>query len=48
MGRAEMVEIADIISSVISNSAEPGKIQEYAEQAKALCNRFPVYRQEVQ
>jgi glycine hydroxymethyltransferase len=44
MGRAEMKEIADIISAVIDNSAEPGAIQEYAQRVRALCDRFPVYR----
>lgn len=44
MGRAEMVEIAEIISSVIDNSTDPGKIQAFAERVKALCNRFPIYR----
>ena len=44
MAKAEMVEIADIISAVIGNSADPAKIQGYAEQVKVLCNRFPVYR----
>ncbi len=44
MGRAEMVEIAEIISSVIDNHADLSKIQAFAEQVKALCNKFPVYR----
>lgn len=44
MGRTEMVEIAEIISSVISNSEEPHKIKVFAEQAKKLCSKFPIYR----
>ena len=43
MGKAEMVEIADIISTVIDNAVEPEKIQENAQRVKALCDRFPVY-----
>lgn len=44
MGRREMTEIADIISSVIDNSAEPGAIEKYAQRVRDLCDRFPVYR----
>ena len=44
MGKAEMVEIADIISIVIDNAMEPATIQENARRVKALCDRFPVYR----
>jgi len=44
MGKAEMVEIADIISTVINNNTDPGTIQAYAEKVKTLCDRFPVYR----
>jgi glycine hydroxymethyltransferase len=46
MGSAEMVEIAETISSVLNNSTDPGKIQAYAERVKALCNRFPIYRED--
>jgi len=45
MGRAEMVEIAEIISSVIDNCTDPGKIQAFAERVKVLCNKFQIYRQ---
>ena len=45
MGKAEMVEIAEIISSVIDNCTDPGKIQAFAERVKVLCNKFPIYRQ---
>ena len=44
MGKAEMVEIADIISTVIDNASEPETIQEHARRVEALCDRFPVYR----
>ena len=44
MGRAEMVEIAEIISSVIDNCTAPAKIQAFAERVKILCNKFPIYR----
>jgi len=44
MGKAEMVDIADIISMVIDNNTEPEAIQENAQRVKALCDRFPVYR----
>jgi glycine hydroxymethyltransferase len=44
MGVAEMREIADIISAVIDNSAEPGAILEYAQRVRVLGDRFPVYR----
>ncbi|MBI5632540.1 MAG: serine hydroxymethyltransferase [Nitrospirae bacterium] len=44
MGRAEMVEIAEIISSVIENCTDFGKIQAFAERVKVLCNKFPIYR----
>jgi glycine hydroxymethyltransferase len=46
MGSAEMVEIAETISSVLNNSTDPGKIQAYAERVKTLCNRFPIYRED--
>ncbi|MBI5076598.1 MAG: serine hydroxymethyltransferase [Nitrospirae bacterium] len=44
MGKAEMVEIAEIISSVIDNCTDPGKIQAFAERVKTLCDKFPIYR----
>ncbi|MEW6109668.1 MAG: serine hydroxymethyltransferase [Nitrospirota bacterium] len=43
MGTAEMVEIADLISSVINNSKEPEAIRENARRVKDLCDRFPIY-----
>jgi glycine hydroxymethyltransferase len=44
MGTAEMVEIADLISSVINNSKEPEAIRANAERVKRLCDAFPIYR----
>ena len=44
MGKTEMVEIADIISTVIHNNAEPEAIQANTQRVKTLCDRFPVYR----
>lgn len=45
MDLPEMVEIADLISSVINNSNEPEDIKANARRVKDLCDRFPVYRQ---
>ncbi len=44
MGKAEMVEIADLISSVINNSTAPEAIAVIAKRVKGLCDRFPVYK----
>jgi glycine hydroxymethyltransferase len=44
MGKTEMVEIADIISSVINNSKAPDAIAAIASRVKLLCDRFPVYQ----
>ena len=44
MGKAEMIEIADLISSVINNSKAPEAIAENAKRVKSLCDRFPIYR----
>ena len=44
MGKAEMVEIADLISSVINNSKAPEAIAVNAKRVKSLCDRFPVYK----
>jgi glycine hydroxymethyltransferase len=44
MGKAEMVEIAALISSIIDNSTAPEAIAAIAKRVKALCDRFPVYR----
>jgi glycine hydroxymethyltransferase len=44
MGRAEMIEIADLISAVINNSKQPEAIAANAERVRRLCDRFPIYR----
>ena len=44
MGKPEMVEIADLISSVINNSTAPEAIAAIARKVKGLCDRFPVYK----
>jgi glycine hydroxymethyltransferase len=44
MGRAEMEEIARIISEVINNSKEPEAIAAIAGRARELCDRFPIYQ----
>jgi glycine hydroxymethyltransferase len=44
MGTQEMVEIADLISSVIDNSTAPDAIAANAKRVKDLCDRFPIYR----
>jgi glycine hydroxymethyltransferase len=44
MGKAEMVEIADLISSIINNSTAPEAIAANARKVKALCDRFPIYK----
>ena len=44
MGGPEMVEIADLIASVINNSTAPEAIAANAQRVRALCDRFPIYR----
>jgi glycine hydroxymethyltransferase len=44
MGKAEMIEIADLISSVIHNSTSPEAIESIAKRVKDLCDRFPIYK----
>jgi glycine hydroxymethyltransferase len=44
MGKAEMVEIAELISSVINNSKAPEAIAVNAKRVKSLCDRFPIYK----
>ena len=44
MGKAEMVEIADLISSIINNSTAPEAIAANARKVKGLCDRFPIYK----
>ena len=44
MGKAEMIEIADLISSIINNSTAPEAIAADARKVKGLCDRFPIYK----
>jgi len=46
MGEAEMVEMADIISSVIGNIHDTGVIKNLAKRVKTLCGNFPIYTEE--
>ncbi len=46
MGEAEMVEMADIISSVIGNIHNTGIIKNLAKRVKTLCGNFPIYSEE--
>jgi len=46
MGETEMVEMADIISSVIENIHDKGVIKNLARRVKTLCENFPIYREE--
>lgn len=43
MGEAEMIEIADIISSVILNTKDPEAINALIKRVNSLCERFPIY-----
>ncbi len=43
MGESEMVEIADIISSIIHNSKDQSMINELSKKVDFLCERFPIY-----
>lgn len=43
MGEEEMAEIADIISAVLENGGDPGRIRHLSVRVKDLCKRFPVY-----
>jgi glycine hydroxymethyltransferase len=46
MGEAEMVEMADIISSVIGNIHDTEIIKNLAKRVKTLCGNFPIYTEE--
>ncbi len=46
MGEAEMVEMADIISSVIGNIHDTGISKNLAKRVKTLCGNFPIYTEE--
>lgn len=43
MGELEMVEIADIISSVIQNKKDAETINALSKRVKILCDSFPLY-----
>jgi glycine hydroxymethyltransferase len=43
MQEAEMVEIADIISSVIQNNRDTEAINTLSERVDLLCKKFPIY-----
>ncbi len=43
MGKAEMVEIADIISEVIQNKKDKEAISALSKRVEILCNSFPLY-----
>ncbi|MDR2708836.1 MAG: serine hydroxymethyltransferase [Elusimicrobiota bacterium] len=44
MKGTEMVEIANAISRVLKNINDPKVVGEVKEQMKALCKRFPIYK----
>ncbi|MEW6066729.1 MAG: serine hydroxymethyltransferase [Nitrospirota bacterium] len=46
MGENEMIEIADIMSSVIQNSQDDNAIKRLSARVKILCDRFPIYTEE--
>jgi glycine hydroxymethyltransferase len=43
MGEAEMIEIADILSSVIKNNKDTGTMNALTQRVDALCEKFPIY-----
>ena len=43
MGEPEMVEIADILSSVIQNNKDIGTMNALTQRVDALCEKFPIY-----
>jgi len=48
MGESEMVEIADIISSVLENNHDAKTIKILSKRVELLCDRFPLYSEEHQ
>jgi glycine/serine hydroxymethyltransferase len=46
MGESEMVEIADIISTVIQNKKDTEMIIALSKRVEALCDSFPLYIEE--
>jgi glycine hydroxymethyltransferase len=43
MGESEMVEIADILSSVIQNNKDAVTMSALTQRVDALCEKFPIY-----
>jgi glycine hydroxymethyltransferase len=43
MGEPEMVEIAQIISTIIQNNGDKKTTDSLREKVKVLCDRFPIY-----
>ena len=43
MGKAEILEIADMIDTVLSKGEEPAVLDRTKERVAELCQRFPVY-----
>ena len=43
MGEPEMVEIADILSSVIQNTKDTGTMNALTQRVDSLCEKFPIY-----
>jgi glycine hydroxymethyltransferase len=46
MGEVEMIEIADIISSLIKNIHDTKVIRNLSKRVRALCESFPLYSEE--
>ncbi|MBN2654041.1 MAG: serine hydroxymethyltransferase [Nitrospirae bacterium] len=44
MGEKEMIEIAEIITSVVKNINDSSLISDMSNRVKNLCNRFPIYQ----
>lgn len=43
MGEVEMIEIAEIISSIIQNNKDAEAIKAIAKRVDSLCDKFPIY-----
>jgi len=43
MGEAEMIEIADMVSSALHNINDMGVVRNIAKRVKSLCSNFPIY-----
>lgn len=43
MGEGQMIEIADILSSVIQNNQDAGTMNALTQRVDALCEKFPIY-----